>query len=124
MPLLLFRDGAAIASLGTMGGKAQPQVLLQILPGVLDASVGLGAGLAAPRWVFGSLDIGFEQHTVAVEADAPARLDEELAVAGLPVKRTGVRDERMGHANAVRLTADGGLEASSDPRSDGAGAMA
>lgn len=122
MPLLLFRDGTAIASLGTMGGKAQPQVLLQILPRVLDPAAGLRAGLAAPRWVFGSLDIGFERLTVAVEADAPARLDEELAAAGLPVTRVGARDERMGHANAVRLAMDGGLESASDPRSDGSGA--
>ena len=122
MPLLLLRDGIPVASLGTMGGRAQPQILLQILPGTLDTTASdLAAGLAAPRWVFGGPDIGFDEPTVALEADAPAAMAQKLALARLPVIRVSARDERMGHANVVRIASDGRLECASDPRSDGLG---
>ncbi len=129
MPLLLLRDEIPVASLGTMGGRAQPQILLQILPHVLNtAASDLAAGLAAPRWVFGGSDIGFDEPTVALEADAPAAMERKLALARLPVIRVKARDERMGHANVVRIASciesDSRLECASDPRSDGLGLTA
>ena len=38
MPLLAYRNGKAIASLGTMGGRAQAQILLQIVEGALNVA--------------------------------------------------------------------------------------
>jgi len=119
MPLLLRRDGKTVASLGTMGGRAQPQILMQILGGALDLQRPLVDTLAAPRWVFGVRDVGFERPTLAIEADAPAEFDQSLRVEGLDLARVPARNEITGHTNAVRIGANGALEAATDPRSDG-----
>ncbi len=122
-PLLVLRDGDVAASIGAMGGRAQPQILSQILSGVLNLERDLTEVLSAPRWVFGGADIGFDRVTTAVEEDAPEEWDDALSIAGLPVERVGARDERMGHSNAVRRLLDGGFESASDVRSDGIGLM-
>ena len=119
MPLLAYRDGRPFASLGTMGGRAQAQILLQILAGALDPTIPLAETLAAPRWVFGGKDLGFEYPMIAIEADAASELDELLQTDGFTVERMESKNENMGHANAVRVRADGGFEAAADPRSDG-----
>lgn len=119
MPLLVRRGSRTIAALGTMGGRAQPQVLAQVLPGALDGEVSVADALSAPRWVFGAQDIGFESATVAIEADAPTHLDESLRTAQARTARIPAHDERVGHAQLVRRRTDGALEGASDPRSDG-----
>lgn len=120
MPLLVRRGGAVCAVLGTMGGRAQPQILAQLLPGTLQWERPLEEVLAAPRWVVGGKDIGFDTTTVAIEADAPAALDEQLQIDGVAVARIAARSESVGHAQLIRRSADGGLQAAADPRSDGA----
>jgi hypothetical protein len=77
--------------------------------------------LGAPRWVVGNRDLHFTRPTVAIEANAPASLDAILHVDDLDVARIPARDERLGHAQAVRLGPDGLLQAAADPRSDGSG---
>jgi oxamate amidohydrolase len=120
MPLLVQRAGHITASLGTMGGRAQPQILAQLLPGVLDPQQSLANVLRAPRWVFGARDLDFNQPTIAIEADAPQQLDVVLRMPGLDTVRIPAVDERVGHAQLARVASDGALEAASDPRSDGA----
>ena len=119
MPLLAYRGGEAVASLGTMGGRAQAQILLQVLAGTLNLTTSIAETLAAPRWVFGGKDMGFDHPTIAIEADAVAGLDDLLQTDGFKVERVEPQNENMGHANAVRLREDGRLEAAADPRSDG-----
>jgi gamma-glutamyltranspeptidase/glutathione hydrolase len=119
-PVLIRNATRTLAAVGTMGGRAQPQILAQIIPGILDPQASLAAILAAPRWVTGSKDIDFARPTVALEADAPRSLDAALSIEGLQVARIPARDERVGHAQVVRIEADGALQAASDPRSDGA----
>lgn len=119
MPLLIRRDGRTLAAAGTMGGRAQPQVLAQLLPALCDPERALAQAVQAPRWVVGSRDIGFERLTVAIEADAPAGLDALLRVPGLATARILARDERVGHAQVVRRGPGGRLQAAADPRSDG-----
>ncbi len=118
-PVLIHRGRRAFAALGTMGGRAQPQILAQLIPAVFDGRVAPSEALCAPRWVVGARDIDFERPTVAIEADAPAALDTALRIEDLDVARIGARDERLGHAQLVRVGSDGALEAASDPRSDG-----
>ncbi len=120
-PLLVLRNGEIAASIGAMGGRAQPQILSQILSGVLSLDRDLSEVLSAPRWVFGGADIGFDCVKTAVEKDASDEWDDTLAIAGLPVERVGARDERMGHSNAVRRLPDGSFDSASDVRSDGIG---
>ena len=119
MPLLAYRDGRPLASLGTMGGRAQAQILLQVLAGALDPTMPLADTLTAPRWVFGGKDLGFDYPMIAIEADADSELDEQLETDGFKVERVESQNENMGHANAVRVRADGGFEAAADSRSDG-----
>jgi len=118
-PVLIGRDAHTVAALGTMGGRAQPQILAQILSGTLDPKTVLSDVLAAPRWVVGARDLDFARQTVAIELDAPSHLDSILRIDELDVVRIAARDERVGHAQVVRLGADGRLQAASDPRSDG-----
>jgi gamma-glutamyltranspeptidase/glutathione hydrolase len=119
-PLLMRRAGRIAAALGTMGGRAQPQILAQLLPGSSDLTRPLAEVVRAPRWVVGARDIGFDQATVAIEADAPGHLDRRLSLGGMRCVRIPRLDERAGHAQVVRVAGDGALEAASDPRSDGA----
>ena len=119
MPLLAYRDGKAVASLGTMGGRAQAQILLQILAGALNLTSSLAETLAAPRWVFGAQDMGFDYPTIAIEADAVPELDDLLQTEGFKVERVAPQNENMGHANVVRLQENGRFEAAADSRSDG-----
>jgi len=119
MPLLLRQQGTTLASLGTMGGKAQPQILAQLLAGAMDLNSDLNEVLANPRWVFGARDIDFPRPTVAIESDAPAELDDYLAISGLDVSRIDSCSESVGHAQIVRRQADMTLAGASDPRSDG-----
>jgi len=119
MPLLVRRRQALEAVMGTMGGRAQPQILAQILGGVLDPHTPLGTTLRAPRWVAGSLDIDFPQATIAVEADAPAKFADVLTAPGFKEARIPPLSEIVGHAQVIRVAGAGRLEAASDPRSDG-----
>jgi gamma-glutamyltranspeptidase len=119
MPLLAYRDRKAIAAIGTMGGRAQPQILLQILAGALDLMKSLATTLTAPRWVFGSRDLGFNRPTIAIEGDADAQLNDLLQTDGFDISRVEPQNENMGHANVVRIGSGGNFEAAADPRSDG-----
>ena len=119
MPLLVRRGRALESVMGTMGGRAQPQILAQILGGVLDPHRPLGTTLRAPRWVAGSLDIDFPEPTIAVEADAPESFAEVLTAPGFKQARIPPLSEIVGHAQVVRATDAAALEAASDPRSDG-----
>jgi gamma-glutamyltranspeptidase/glutathione hydrolase len=118
-PLIVRRAGRVCAVLGCMGGRAQPQILAQLLPGVLDPTTALNSTLAAPRWVVGSKDIDFAAPTVAIESNAPADWDLSLRAAGYDLERIPALSELVGHAQAIRVRHDGALEAASDPRSDG-----
>jgi len=123
MPLIVRRAGRVRAALGCMGGRAQPQILAQLLPAATSERESLAAALRRPRWVVGGKDIDCTLPTVAIEADAPAEWDSSLRVAGYELKRIPALNEVVGHAQAVRLRADGTLEGASDPRSDGEAAV-
>jgi gamma-glutamyltranspeptidase/glutathione hydrolase len=123
MPLLVRRGGTSVLSMGTMGGKAQPQILAQLLAGSIDPECRLTDVLARPRWVVGARDINFASPTVAIEADAPASLDSCLQISGLDVARIPSCSESVGHAQLIRRHSNGGFEGASDPRSDGSCAV-
>ncbi|MBK5306152.1 MAG: gamma-glutamyltransferase [Frankiaceae bacterium] len=122
--MLLGPDGAPTA-IGTMGGDAQPQVLLQLM-----AALGTGATPAAalgrPRWVVtGPRSDGFDAWepwpdgsvapAVALEHAAPPEWEEALLARGHRVTRAD-RGRGFGHAHLARTTGDGMLAGASDPR--------
>jgi gamma-glutamyltranspeptidase len=123
VPLLVLRGEAVLAAFGTMGGRAQPLILFQLLPGALAQDRPLEETLAAARWVTGAADVGFETQTVALEEHADGAIAERLGAGRIPVARIPRFDERVGHAQVVRMGA-ARLESASDPRSDGESGVA
>ena len=103
--------------IGTMGGKAQPQILTQVLLRLLDgASPAVAVG--APRWVVGGMEVGQPEDTVHLESDVPAATRDRLAGVGWPVVVHAPHSEELGHAHAIRVLG-GEFAGAADPRSDG-----
>jgi gamma-glutamyltranspeptidase/glutathione hydrolase len=123
MPLLIRKNGRTIMSIGTMGGRAQPQILAQVLAGALDEDMKPEDVLRQPRWIVGARDIDFVNLTVAIEADAPSALDNYLAIPGIDLVRIDSCTESVGHTQLVRLSPTNQLEAASDPRADGSASI-
>ncbi|PZG21875.1 gamma-glutamyltransferase family protein [Nonomuraea aridisoli] len=119
MPVMVTEGDRLAWVLGTMGGKAQPQIHTQVLLRLL-AGASTAEAVAAPRWVVGGMEVDDPEDTVSVEADAPARTVAALAATGAPMVRLPAGSELVGHAQVVALTRDGAPSAESDPRSDGA----
>ncbi|MDQ1686344.1 MAG: gamma-glutamyltranspeptidase / glutathione hydrolase, partial [Frankiaceae bacterium] len=110
---------------GTMGGDAQPQVVLQLLARMLAGGATVSEAIAAPRWVLSGrppAGNGFDTWDargpvqVHVEAEAPARWDNGLVSRGHDVVRHPPLGYNVGHAHAIRVVGDG-LEGAADPRS-------
>ena len=125
-PLVVTRpDGALHAVLGTMGGDAQPQILLQLLArlaGGADAATAIAAG----RWALASSSGGgFSTWAaggdvvVRLEDTTPPSWDEALASRGHRVQRNGAAG--FGHAHLIRVVG-GALEGAADPRARGGAA--
>ncbi len=121
----LVVDDDSVTAVGTMGGDAQPQVVLQLLAG-LAAGLSPAAALEQPRWALvGPHDDGFDAWepwpdgavapAVALEAHAPPEWDDALSDRGHRVERAPV-GRGFGHAHVLVRRTDGTLAAASDPR--------
>ncbi len=133
--LVTRRDGSLRAVAGTMGGDAQPQILLQLLARVLqggeDPAAAVAAGrfaLAAPPGPAGEGSDGFEtwraggRVVVEVEGQAPAGWAPGLAERGHDVTVTGEWDSSFGHAHLIDVDGPAGvLRGGSDPRAAAGG---
>jgi gamma-glutamyltranspeptidase/glutathione hydrolase len=126
-------DDALVSVLGTMGGDAQPQIVLQLLARLLRSGQRPGLAVNAGRFALrssapGSEGNGFatwdEPTSIAVEVEghAAAAWAEGLAGRGHDVRRTGPHDHRFGHAHAIVVRSDGMLEGAADPRTRASGA--
>jgi gamma-glutamyltranspeptidase/glutathione hydrolase len=107
------------AVLGTMGGDAQPQVLLQLATRLFRHGLGVRETIAAPRWALYA-SVGFDTWTAAdtaviVEGDAPAAWLSGLAALGHRVATRPAYDSSFGHAHAIVRTS-AGWEGAADPR--------
>jgi gamma-glutamyltranspeptidase/glutathione hydrolase len=110
--------------IGTMGGDAQPQVVLQLVARILAGAEEIGSAIAAGRWVLSAPTPGgngFDtwRHggnvQVHIEDDTPAAWDD-LAARGHDVVRHPPLGYNVGHAHAIAVRG-GTLEGASDPRS-------
>lgn len=121
-PALATRDGALAAVFGTMGGDAQPQILLQIAARLFRHGVSPARAIGAARWVVRGPVTGFDTWTAAggahvvVEAHAPATWSEGLAARGHEVRAARSWDAAFGHAHAIVVEPDGMLAGAADPR--------
>jgi gamma-glutamyltranspeptidase/glutathione hydrolase len=114
-PLLVTRpDGTLHTVLATMGGQAQPQILLQLLARRLKAGQTPADALAAGRW-------GLEADGIAVEAHAPSDWFEGLAARGHRVLRRPSFSDDFGHAHLIAVE-DDHLAGAADPRTGSGGA--
>jgi gamma-glutamyltranspeptidase/glutathione hydrolase len=123
--LVTDADGALDAVVGTMGGDAQPQVVLQLLARLYRAGESVGDAVAAPRWVLSGqpprgngFDTWAERGPVQVhvEAEAPQQWDDGLRTRGHDVVRHPPSGYNVGHAHVIAVRGEA-LEAASDPRS-------
>ena len=124
-PVLVTETGRQLAAvLGTRGGDAQPQVVLQLLALLLNAGRDAADAVAAGRWMLAHPGggTGFEtwaaggEVRVGVEEHAPPAWAEGLTRRGHAVEVRGPFAHEFGHAQAIVRRA-GGLEGAADPRS-------
>lgn len=122
-PALATRDGALLAVFGTMGGDAQPQILLQLAARMFHHGESPDRAIRAGRWVLKAPVTGFDTWTAAggptliVEGHAPETWAGDLAARGHRVERTGAWASDFGHAHAIVVEPSGVLAGAADPRS-------
>jgi gamma-glutamyltranspeptidase/glutathione hydrolase len=126
-PALITRsDGSLRTVLGTMGGDAQPQIVLQMMARLLHNGQTPSQILAAPRWVLHRPDsTGFDTWSdppsanVVLEPAAPHEWVEGLERRGHTVEH---RPVGVGHAHMIDLV-EGVAEAATEPRIETSAAL-
>ncbi len=118
--LVTHRDGSLRTVLGTMGGDAQPQVVLQMLARLLDLGQSPGAILTAPRWTLTvpeahGFDTWSDPASLTVALEPGTGWHDGLARRGHRVVETRWGDG-SGHAHLIDLVGDH-LAGAADPRS-------
>jgi gamma-glutamyltranspeptidase/glutathione hydrolase len=121
--LVTAPDGSLRAVLGSMGGDAQPQIVLQLLARLLHSGQEPAEVIQSPRFVLAPAgpDRGFDTWSrpdelcVEVEADCPAGWVSGLEERGHQVRRVRPANHDMGHAHLIEQ-AQGGLGGASDRR--------
>jgi len=130
-PALVTRpDGSLRATVGTMGGDSQPQVVLQLLARLLASGQRPGTAVAAARWVLAnhSEGLGFDTWLdlsslgVDVEAHAPEGWSEGLLGRGHHVRTVPAFHLGVGHAHVIDVL-DNTLAGMSDPRAGSGAAL-
>lgn len=104
--------------LGTMGADGQPQTVTQVLLRLLAGEHPQEA-VSAPRVLSGRFLLEDSDDRLLVESSHGSETVKRLEALGHDVEVVPALDERMGHAHAIVIKPDGGLEAGSDLRSDG-----
>ena len=119
-PALATRGGDLVSVFGTMGGDAQPQILLQIAARLFLHGHSPAAAINAPRWALSGPATGFDTWTgpdgqlVDIEGHAPDAWSE-LTRRGHRLRPSPAFDSGFGHAHAITLD-DGVLAGAADPR--------
>jgi gamma-glutamyltranspeptidase/glutathione hydrolase len=121
-PALATRDGRLVSVFGTMGGDAQPQILLQIAARLFRHGQSPATAISAPRWALAGPATGFDTWSppqgpgVDIEGHAPRNWGERLSTRGHRVNHVDAFDSTFGHANAIVLDDNGVLSGAADPR--------
>lgn len=121
-PALATRGGRLASVFGTMGGDAQPQILLQIAARLFHHGQSPTAAIDAARWILHGPDTGFDTWTgaggplVHVEGHAPADWVDALARRGHRSEQRPAWDSGFGHAHAIVVESTGMFAGVADPR--------
>ena len=119
--LVTTLEGRNRAVLGTMGGDAQPQVVLQMLARLLHCGQSPAEILGAGRWILLGPD-AFATWTpgwrppVALEPHVPAAWAEGLAARGHNLAGLDENPKLTGHAHLIEVSPDGTLSGAAEPR--------
>lgn len=114
-------DGRNRTVLGTMGGDAQPQVVLQMLARLLHCGQSPAEILGAGRWILLGPD-AFATWTpgwrppVALEPHVPEAWAGGLAARGHNVCGLDENPKLSGHAHLIDISPDGTLSGAAEPR--------
>ncbi len=123
-PALVTRPDHSLRSvIGTMGGDAQPQILLQLLTRLLRHDQSPGACIDRPRWALTSsgasgFDTWADPNAVIVEIEpaAAAAWEAGLTARGHEVRVTDRYRGSFGHAHLIEVRPDGMRAGAADPR--------
>jgi gamma-glutamyltranspeptidase/glutathione hydrolase len=121
-PALATSEGRLRSVFGTMGGDAQPQILLQLAARLFRHGQSPARAIAAGRWALRGPVTGFDTWTssadpeVTVEGHAVHGWTEGLGQRGHTVRPLGAYDSAFGHAHAILVEPDGVLAGAADPR--------
>lgn len=118
LPVIAATD-ELVVGVGCQGGSAQPWILSQLVPALVEPAAEPAEVLRRPRFIVGARDLGYEEMTLVAEPGADPAADAAAAI-GLPLARATRQIDEAGHAQVVRLHRDGRIDAASDPRADGA----
>ncbi len=128
-PTLVTSDDSRLKLLtGTMGGDAQPQILLQLLATALHLGIDSKTAVSNPRFVFApqrhSGSDGFStwdsqgEVTVLLEPTLSVTHGDSLKSLGHRVVASPRSDSTFGHAHMIKVESDA-IEGFADPRSLG-----
>lgn len=122
-PLLVTGpDGSPRFVLGTMGGDAQPQILLQLLARLLHYGQSPGRAVGSGRWVLAGPATGFDTWTapsgrrLEVEAHAAESWVPALRALGHDAREILALSSAVGHAHVIAIDPRGVLLGAADPR--------
>ena len=121
-PAMATTDGALRAVFGTMGGDAQPQILLQLAARLFHYAQSPAAAVHAGRWALRGPATGFDTWTsgqaptVTVEGQAPDDWMGGLADRGHRVEARPSFDSGFGHAHAIVIDHEEFRCGAADPR--------
>jgi gamma-glutamyltranspeptidase/glutathione hydrolase len=118
-------EGRLVSVLGTMGGDAQPQIMLQMITRLLrhGAVTSPADAVDAGRFALRGPVTGFDSWTsgkpptVQVEGHAPENWTNALAERGHAVELRGAFDSSFGHAHCIVVRDDGVILGAADRRS-------
>jgi gamma-glutamyltranspeptidase / glutathione hydrolase len=122
-PALATRRGTLAAVFGTMGGDAQPQILLQVAVRLFLHGQSPARAIGAARWALRGENTGFDTWTsaggryVVLEGHAPTTWHDEVASFGHRTRRAAAYDSEFGHAHAIVTDGSGVFVGAADPRS-------
>jgi gamma-glutamyltranspeptidase / glutathione hydrolase len=121
-PAMATSDGELVAVFGTMGGDAQPQILVQLAARLLCHGASPAMAVSAGRWALRGPQTGFDTWTsglpptVMIEGHAASQWRTGLLERGHPVDVAPPFDSGFGHAHVITVERPGGFAAAADPR--------
>ncbi len=119
MPGMLLRNGVAEVALGSMGGDAQPHIMVQLVTGLVDDGLDPQSAVDRPRFVLETEAAQQPLGPVRIEADG---VDEptiaQLEARGHEVSTVEARTPLTGWSQVIRRRPDGSYEGGADPRAD------